>query len=179
MKMLMSLVLACGVMAGCMVQRVEEEPLVREPDYSMLMTDISNGVMSGDVGPVANINVPSQNLAIWDDGSYTSINSATMTHVDNKPRAVMMFVSSTNRDLFLPGTNVTFDNSDSLDSGIGVLGCVGQEIDVYDIYDAAAREITIQTTEGGDGAVDVIINGTWDTGADAMRHATLSFSIQR
>jgi hypothetical protein len=166
---------ACGSEDG-VLQEVEEHVV----DFSLPMTEIDDGVMSGDVGPLLGLDAASDQLEIFDDGRYVSVTSASTVFSDGHYRGVMMLIGTTNRDLFEPGVSVTFSDTSLVDGSVDLLGCIGPMINTYDIYDEPANEIHFNTFEGdAAGQVKVIVDGFW-TSADHQRHqASLSFQIQR
>lgn len=173
LKLILPAILVLGACAG----PVDREPVLHEPtDYDDFMVSLEDARMQGDIGPTRDVDISSTVSLVFDDGEYVSIQMAAQM---DPSHAVMMFVSSSNRDVFLPG-NVSF--SDSMDyntQDVGLLACVGQAIDVYDIYDAAANEVLVVTDFGEvEGTVDVTVVGTWVHNEEA-RSATATFTIRR
>jgi hypothetical protein len=93
--------------------------------------------------------------------------------------AVMMFINTSDRSLFLPGRESTFNNAASLSSSFYMVGCVGSSLTLYDIYDAPANQVFMEAREGiTPGEVDVSVVGIWSEG-ESVHTAQLDFSIIR
>lgn len=173
------LMMACGSPAE--LPTVEEKPF----DVTASFTDILSGEIRGDVGPEVGLNVPTVSAGVWDDGDYSAMELVGQ----RDDRAVMLFISATDaHDLFAPDTAMHFDR-DQYQSQygapyIGMLGCVGQEIDQYDIYDAPADQVDLVVSTGDKtNEVQVEMTGTWFVeypGADTtLSVATASFTLVR
>lgn len=163
---------------GCMVEHTyQEQPIDRSFDDGYAAIDdrdvdievpagafvgARDGSMEGTVGPAVNINQEPDQLTAYDDGYYISIMSVAQL----PERAAMLNLSATNgATLFVPGTHRTFSlyagEADSMD--VYLLGCTGQEQDIYDEYDVPADEVTIDVEEGEvPGEVVVQVAGRWD-----------------
>jgi hypothetical protein len=105
------------------------------------------GRLVGDVGPVTGINGDANLLSAYDDGYYLSVE----TVLELQGRAVMTLLSVSNGALvFVPGLEATFTLDDTSEDEVQVtmLGCVGQEVGVYDEYDAPADEVTVGVDAG-------------------------------
>ncbi len=158
-------------------------------DYTAQITGVREGHLMGDIGPAEGINTPTTRINTWDDGTYLAVDAV----VQLSDRAAMLFLSASNAaELFVPGTDTTFSFSDYYDyqagePQIGLLGCVGQAIDVYDQYDAAADEVdlVVEANQGGEaGDIDVDVVGRWFVeapadGALSVREARASFVLER
>lgn len=132
------------------------------------VTGAIDGRLSGDIGPVNNLDSEATELSTYDDGYYVSLE----TVVEMEDRAVMTLLSVSNgASVFHPGMDATFrlaDNEDGL--RVTMLGCVGQSLGVYDEYDAPADEVDVTVVDGGEeGALDVDLQGRWyDRGSNGQ-----------
>jgi hypothetical protein len=174
---------ACG--AGPTREGADVDPAV----FTGPVSGARDGRLVGDIGPAQDIDSPTARINSWDDGTYLAVDAV----VQLTDRAAMLFFSASNAaELFVPGTDQTFTFSDYYDyevgePQIGLLGCVGQAIDVYDQYDAAADEIDVTVTpadEGNAGDIDVDIVGRWfiEAPADGVvttRQARGTFTLER
>lgn len=173
--------IACGVEPTTSVDGIETTDI----DFSTPIVGATGGSLSGTIGPVEAVNTPATRLGAWDDGTYLAVEAVGMR--DDK--AVMLFVSASNAaDLFVPGTNehFTFGDYDHEGAQVGLLGCVGSEVDVYDIYDAPADEVEIvvePAVNAGPADVSVLVTGTWfveHPGQETeIRTASTTFVLQR
>jgi hypothetical protein len=145
-----------------------------------------NGHLAGDIGPLSGLDASANLLSAYDDGYYLSVE----TVIEIPERAVMTLLSVSNgAQVFRPGLNATFTLENSLEDEVQVtlLGCVGQDVGVYDEYDAPADEVTVGVQEGvEEGEMDVAVQGRWydrdaATGArlDSFRTASSSFTLLR
>lgn len=145
-----------------------------------------NGHLAGDIGPMTGIDASANVLSAYDDGFYLSVE----TVVELQERAVMTLLSISNgAEVFAPGLNATFtlENSSEDEVQVTLLGCVGQDIGVYDEYDAPADEVSVGVEEGvEEGEMNVAVQGRWYdrdamTGAqlDSFRTASSSFTLLR
>ena len=134
------------------------------------VTGAIDGRLSGDIGPVNNLDSEATELSTYDDGYYISLE----TVVEMEDRAAMTLLSVSNgASIFHPGMDATFrlaDNEDGL--RVTMLGCVGQSPGVYDEYDAPADEVDVDVFEhegGEEGALDVELQGRWyDRGSNGQ-----------
>ncbi|MDP2340291.1 MAG: hypothetical protein Q8O67_04985 [Deltaproteobacteria bacterium] len=179
---------AVGV-AACGAEPLRNNGDIDPADFSGPITGARDGHLLGDIGPAEGINAPATRINSWDDGTYLAVDAVAQL----EDRAAMLFLSASNAaELFVPGTEQTFTFNDYYDyevgqPQIGLLGCVGQAIDVYDQYDAAADEIDVivqPATDGGPGDIDVEIVGRWfieapTDGAVSTREARGSFVLER
>ena len=118
------------------------------------------GHVTGTVGPVA-LDHATSLLSAYDDGYYLSVEAV----VDLNDRAAMTLLSISNgQDIFKPGLNATYQIADYDAEGVGVtmLGCVGQEVGIYDEYDMPADEVDVHV-EAGEVATeaDVQLEARW------------------
>lgn len=145
-----------------------------------------DGRLAGDVGPVSGIDGEANLLSAYDDGYYLSVE----TVVQLQDRAVMTLLSVSNGALvFAPGLNATFtlENASADDVSVTMLGCVGQNIGVYDEYDAPADEVTVDVDAGEtDDEMVVGVRATWydrdvETGAQlaTFNSAQTRFTLLR
>lgn len=160
---------------------------VQDIDFTSPVQGARDGHIGGDIGPVEGIDAPVGQLGAWDDGSYLAVEAASQL----QDRAVMIFVSASNAgDLFVPGGrgHFVFGDYDGVGAQVGVLGCVGQEIDQYDQYDAPADEVDIVVEAADDelagpADVQVTVQGTWfieHPGEDTeLRTASSTFILER
>jgi hypothetical protein len=120
-----------------------------------------DGKLQGEVGPMANLNHDANLLSAYDDGYYLSVE----TVVQLTGHAVMTLLSVSNgADMFQPGLDATFtlDNYDTNGVTVTMLGCVGQDVGVYDEYDMPADQVKVGVTQGtNDGEMNVTLNATW------------------
>src|SRR4051812_40869014 len=108
-----------------------------------------DGKLQGQVGPMDNLNHDASLLSAYDDGYYLSVE----TVVELQDHAVMTLLSVSNgADMFQPGLDATFtlDNYDTQGVQVTMLGCVGQDVGVYDEYDMPADEVHVAVTPGSD-----------------------------
>ena len=141
---------------GCLVDR----PYDRQPDdVNTNTTDTStpyrpvraavDGKLHGQVGPLEGLDHDASLLSAYDDGYYLSVE----TVVELQDRAVMTLLSVSNgAEIFQPGLDATFtlDNYDTDGVQVTMLGCVGQDVGVYDEYDMPADEVHVSVTPGED-----------------------------
>ena len=143
-----------------------------------------DGHLIGDIGPVSGLNHDASDMVAFDDGEYASVE----TVVELPDRATMTLLSIAGPTTVLrPGFTGSFTlesySSDAVN--VTMLGCVGQEVDVYDEYDMPADEVTVDVTQGDQpDELDVNVQGTWhdhdsstgerlDTFHEANTHFTL------
>jgi hypothetical protein len=145
-----------------------------------------NGHLSGDIGPLSGLDASANLLSAYDDGYYLSVE----TVIEIPDRAVMTLLSVSNgAEVFRPGLNATFtlENSSEDELQVTLLGCVGQDVGVYDEYDAPADEVTVAVEQGiEEGEMNVAVQGRWfdrdaDTGAalESFRTASSTFTLLR
>lgn len=144
-----------------------------------------DGHLAGDIGPMSGIDASANLLSAYDDGFYLSVE----TVVEMPERAVMTLLSVSNgADVFRPGLNATFSLEDATEGEVQVtlLGCVGQDVGVYDEYDAPADEVTVQVDDGvEEGEMGVAVQGRWydrDTSGarlESFRSAESWFTLLR
>lgn len=165
-------------------QQEPESNLVMQSDFTLPIKDIVGGNISGDIGPVSDIDTPSIRNYFWSDERYTSMEIVGKSD----DRVVMMFVSGSEvEDLFVPDTNIRFEADDYTltDGNLNVLGCVGYEIDVYDLYDEGADSLDLVVAKNlsNTQAVDVTLTANWDIstggGNVTSRSATAEFTLIR
>lgn len=191
--MVNKLALVVAVPAFAFVACAVEEPVepvlndVSDVDFSSPVQSARDGHIAGDIGPVEGVDAPVGQLGAWDDGSYLAVEAAAQL----EDRAVMIFVSASNaKDLFVPGGrgHFVFGEYDGVGAQVGVLGCVGQEIDTYDQYDAPADEVDVVVEApkdgvGGPADVEVTVTGTWfieHAGEETeLRTASSTFVLER
>ncbi len=174
-------VAACGAEPTSSIDNLE----VKDVDFTAPVTGAVDGHLSGDIGEVDGVDTRTARLGAWDDGSYLAVEAVGQL----EDKAVMLFVSASNAGgLFVPGTDETFTFGDYDHDGaqVGLLGCVGREVDVYDQYDAPADEVRVvvePAVNAGDADVGVVVTGTWfvehEGAATELRTASTSFTLVR
>lgn len=158
--------------------------LVLSPDYTTQILGAHDGALYGSIGPANSISTPAGKLEAYDDGSYIAVEVAAQVDATN---AVMMLITGSNASrLFVPGQQQHFSmDSYNLDDqpSLNVLGCVGQAIDLYDSYDAAADFVDLSVAAiSGTSDVKVSVMGTWlidQNGETSARLATANFILER
>ena len=162
-----AIVSATTAATGCLVDR----PYDRSPEVADHKIDTAqpykpvraavDGKLRGQVGPLNNLDHDASLLSAYDDGYYLSVE----TVVEMPDRAVMTLLSVSNgADLFQPGLDATFslDNYDTNGVQVTMLGCVGQDVGVYDEYDMPADQVHVQVTPGQDDTeMGVALQATW------------------
>ena len=147
---------------------------------------VRDGLLSGDVGPAVGINQAPDRLAVYDDGYYLSIESV----VQLENRAAMLMLSASNAsDLFVAGTNrrFTFSAYEADGAQVYLLGCTGQDMDVFDEFDTPADEVDVVVEEAPDGEpgeLQVQLAGRWnkyDNDGELIntQKATSRFTLRR
>lgn len=147
-----------------------------------------DGRLAGEIGPLSGIDSSATLLSAYDDGYYLSVE--TVVELFEQDRAVMTLLSVSNgADVFRPGLNATFtlENSNDDEVQVTVLGCVGQDVGVYDEYDAPADEVTVGVEEGEvEDEMNVAVQARWydrnlTTGArlESFRSAQTQFTLLR
>lgn len=141
------------------------ESRVDDGSYRPILEAVT-GRISGDVGPLHGLDHQATQLSAYDDGYYISIE----TVVALPDRAVMTLLSvSKGAELFKPGVSATFPlDASSGDTRVTVLGCVGQDVDVYDQWDKPADEVDLEVTAPDPGSsenaaneLDVDVHARW------------------
>ena len=120
-----------------------------------------DGKLHGQVGPLEGLDHDASLLSAYDDGYYLSVE----TVVELQDRAVMTLLSVSNgAEMFQPGLDATFtlDNYDTDGVQVTMLGCVGQDVGVYDEYDMPADEVHVAVTPGEDDTeMGVALQARW------------------
>lgn len=147
---------------------------IDDVDLSARFTGALNGHMRGDVGPAVDIDQAPDRLTAYDDGFYMVVES--VARLDE--RAAMLYLSVTNgADLFVPGASETFTMNDTYSEDgtyVTLLGCTGQDVDIYDEFDVPADEVDVVVEEGEvPGEVVVQTTGRWSDGSEASATFTL------
>ena len=150
---------------GCLVERpfdrtpnIESQSNTDPPRPYKPIRSAIEGKLQGVVGPVAGLDHDASLLSAYDDGYYLSVE----TVVQLQDRAVMTLLSISNgEDIFQPGLDATFtlDNYDSDGVQVTMLGCVGQDVGVYDEYDQPADDVHV-TVDEGDTSDDLLVSLT-------------------
>lgn len=120
-----------------------------------------DGLLTGTIGPVVDVDSFATINQVYDDGSYASVELAAQVDAEH---AAMLFLSIQRPDeVLIPNTSLIVFDDDVDFSNINLLGCAGQTIDTYDIYDRTATSITLDVI-GVPNSTDVIISvtGTWE-----------------
>lgn len=191
--------IACSLMVaslttGCMVDRPFEDGgggdlFSRSRDGDEAYRPIRGAVdgrLHGAIGPVSGLDHDANMLSAYDDGYYLSVE--TVVELEN--RAAMTLLSISNgAEVFRPGLDTTFtlENYDSEGVQVTVLGCVGQDVGIYDEYDMPADEAHVVVTDGGEpDEMDVSLTAVWydrDPGSGARlqtaRRAQTEFTALR
>lgn len=137
---------------------VTEEPTALGPIQAAL-----DGRVRGTVGPVQAMSEEATELSTYDDGYYVTVE----TVVELEDRAIMTLLSVSNvGDLFLPGNGGSWalGSEDEDGTRVTMLGCVGDEVGIYNEYDKPADEVdvVIDAPESGvDNELDVTVQGRW------------------
>ncbi len=164
-------ILAGSVIAlstGCLVDRPYDRSLddnAGNPDATSTsyrpVRSAVDGSLQGQVGPLSGLDHDASLLSAYDDGYYLSVE----TVVQLQDRAVMTLLSVSNgADIFQPGLDATFtlDNYDTDGVQVTMLGCVGQDVGVYDEYDMPADEVHVSVTPGQDDSeMGVSLQARW------------------
>jgi hypothetical protein len=175
---------------GCLADRADQlqvnQKNTNATQSSRPVRSAVDGKLQGEVGPMANLNHDANLLSAYDDGYYLSVE----TVVQLTGHAVMTLLSVSNgADMFQPGLDATFtlDNYDTNGVTVTMLGCVGQDVGVYDEYDMPADQVKVNVTQGqSDGDMNVTLNATWfdrdqQSGAklDTSKNAQTQFTLIR
>ena len=174
---------------GCAVEPGQLDTNQRNTNASQAYRPVRSAVdgkLQGEVGPMANLNHDASLLSAYDDGYYLSVE----TVVELTGHAVMTLLSVSNgAEMFQPGLDATFtlDNYDTNGVTVTMLGCVGQDVGVYDEYDMPADQVKVNVTDGqNDGEMNVNLDATWfdrdpQTGAklDTSEGAHTQFTLLR
>jgi hypothetical protein len=107
--------------------------------------------ITGDIGPASGIDHEGT-ASVFDDGHYLSV----QVEVDLGARAAMTRIASSRPDLFAPGLDITVDGQGN-DLGIALVGCVGQQPGVWDVYDSGADEVSVSVGDDHLVTVDAIL----------------------
>jgi len=149
-----------------------------------------DGKLQGQVGPLTGLDHDASLLSAYDDGYYLSVE----TVVQLQDRAVMTLLSVSNgAEIFQPGLDATFtlDNYDTEGVQVTMLGCVGQDVGVYDEYDMPADEVHVsvdpgQNVDGDDEEMAVSLQARWYDRDDATgerlatsKNASTDFTLLR
>jgi hypothetical protein len=186
--------MVAALSTGCLVDRPYDDrddglftrPSINDDGSYRPVRGAVDGRLQGDVGPLTGLNHDANLLSAYDDGYYMSVE--TVVELDD--RAVMTLLSVSNgAEIFQPGLNATFslDNYDNDGIQVTVLGCVGQDVGVYDEYDMPADEATVVVDEGATpDEMAVQLTARWydrdpDTGArlESSHVAETQFTLLR
>lgn len=163
--------MAAALSTGCLQERsynVEPGVELTNPNntdpvrgpYSTVRGAI-DGHIVGDIGPVSGLNHDASEMMAFDDGEYASVE----TVVELQDRATMTLLSIVGPNTVLrPGFSGTFTLESYSANAVNVtmLGCVGQDVDVYDEYDMPADEVTVEVAAGEQpDELDVSVAGVW------------------
>lgn len=184
--------MTAAMATGCLMEPERERDVEAFPnerntgpadeEYRLVRTAFDAHIQ-GAVGPVVldNPALP----AVYDDGWYLSVES--VVELDN--RAAMTLLSVANgAEVFAPGLKRTFTIEQYTSDGpsVTMLGCVGQEVGIYDEYDMPADEVDLEITEGAtNDEMVVAVNARWherdDAGArlESFRAAETTFTLSR
>jgi len=181
---------------GCMVERaydptdeidlgqdVISDERIDSNEYRPVL-GAENGAVHGEVGALT-LDHSASLLSAYDDGYYLSVE--TVIQLEDRAAMTLLSVSDEAGD-FGPGLDETFLLSEYSTSGMQVtmLGCVGQDVGVYDEYDMPSDETHVVVTEGvGENTMDVGVTARWyDRSADGVQletyqEAQTSFTLMR
>lgn len=161
---------------------VAEEPTVLGPIQAALA-----GHVRGTVGPVEAMSEQATELSTYDDGYYVTVEAV----VEQPERAIMTLLSVSNvGDLFLAGNGGSWSLGSEDEDGtrVTMLGCVGDQVGIYNEYDKPADEVdlVIDAPESGvENELDVTVQGRWfdrdDNGEklDTFHDAITTFTLVR
>lgn len=183
--------MTAAITTGCMLEpessreiNAEEHPRVtqNDDDYSVIRS-VSEARIKGVVGPVTLDHAARP--SVYDDGWYLSIESV----VELEGRAAMTLLSVSNgQDIWRPGLSQTFSIEDYSADGpsVTMLGCVGQEVGIYDEYDMPADEVDVDIEDGqGEDEMVVTLGARWNdrdeagVKLDTFRAAQTAFTLSR
>lgn len=183
--------MTAAITTGCMLEpessreiNAEEHPRVaqNDDDYSIIRS-ASEARIKGVVGPVTLDHTARP--SVYDDGWYLSVESV----VELEGRAAMTLLSVSNgQEIWRPGLSQTFSIEDYSADGpsVTMLGCVGQEVGIYDEYDMPADEVDVDIEDGqGDDEMVVTLGARWhdrdEAGVklDTFRAAQTAFTLSR
>lgn len=145
------------------------------------------GRVRGTVGPVEAMSEDATELSTYDDGYYVTVE----TVVEKPEQAVMTLLSVSNvGDLFLAGNGGSWSLGSEDEDGtrVTMLGCVGDEVGIYNQYDKPADEVDVVIDEpesGLDNELDVTVQGRWfardENGEklDTFHDAVTTFTLAR
>jgi hypothetical protein len=159
-----------ALVSGCLVERPYD---LSEPDLDRAApNDVDvrayaparaalGGFIEGEIGPAQNISHDASALSAYDDGYYLSVE----TVVELQGRAAMTLLSISDPAAVMRPGYVGDHSLETYNSGgvnVTVLGCVGQEMGVYDEYDMPADDVHIGVDEGQEpGQLDVALQARW------------------
>ena len=187
-SMTMAALTGCAMEPIASVTRVDaprDADVVSDEAYRPILGAVG-GRIAGDIGPMSDLDHQATQQSAYDDGYYISIE----TVVEMQDRAVMTLLSvSKGADLFVPGTSATFPLDGDDETRVTVLGCVGQDVDVYDEWDKPADEVDIDVSapdqEEFPGELDVDVVARWydrdelGTKLDTFRTGSTTLTLTR
>ena len=146
--------MTAALATGCMmepqsdrdIETLPSERRVNGPDDGYrVVREAFNARIKGTVGPVTLDSTARP--SVYDDGWYLSVES--VVELDNRAAMTLLSVSN-GGEIFMPGLKQTFNIEDYASDGpsVTMLGCVGQEVGVYDEYDMPADEVDVEITPG-------------------------------
>ena len=182
--------MSAAITTGCMMEPEStreidtNDRVPSTPDEDLgVIREAFDARINGVVGPVTLDH--EARPSVYDDGWYLSVESV----VQLEGRAAMTLLSVSNgQDIFMPGLSETFRIEDySVDGpSVTMLGCVGQEVGIYDEYDMPADEVDVDIEEGEtEEEMVVTLNARWndrdESGVklDSFRAAETSFTLTR
>jgi hypothetical protein len=137
---------------------VADEPTALGPIQAAL-----GGRVRGNIGPVTGMSAEATELSTYDDGYYVTVE----TVVEQPERAIMTLLSVSNAgDLFLAGNGGAWSLGAEDEDGtrVTMLGCVGDQVGIYNQYDKPADEVDLVIDEPEsdlENEVDVTVQGRW------------------
>ena len=177
---LSSSVIASWGLAGCGVAPVDLAPPDTRAAFDAPPRGVRSGYLVGEVGP-ALVDASASPLS-----AYSSMATLRVLGVARQQeRAVMLQMTvRTDEVELVPGVNERFTREDL--GSLVLLGCVGQEVGVYDEFDSPADDVELVVEPapgGGPGDVSVQLTGTWRRDAaddgEGGQVASLSFVLVR
>lgn len=176
-----SLLLVVALVMGAFACGVDEQrtPVAIEVPSGPFV-DATDVRLAGDLDRVLDFDTrpdPS-NVFVVDDGDYLMVEGAA----EIGDKALMLQFGGRNlTDVLVPGYSASFvfgDYEEDVPDGT-LLGCIGQAIDNYDIYDSPADIVDVVVTEpdpGRPSETPVTVTGYW---MDQNKVASAEFTLTR
>ena len=153
-------------------------------DYQTDTYNLSEGALSGGLGPVA-FDTDVVKLGSWSDHDYTEVT----TVVDNDQAiggaamSILLFYGGLDHEALVPGATLSFENSmptdPESDLSIDVIGCSGPRDGEWDYYDTPADDVQVEVEEGDDpGTVVLKYRASFEDYTGVRSNVTGSFTYQ-